>query len=218
MAIGTAFVAPLGVSAHRSVGLNVSSRSALLIRHARTRVTSKSPMMAMGLPELSVAANPGAVDAIAKAFGTLNLPTWAVEWGHPAMMGFMILGMGMPGAAFGWQGRLNEDKKAGLKQKTLHENIMVAFGLLAFLGGTGGTLSVAMQGYDIFQTPHAISAAVVLAALFANAVLAYSGFSIGSDGSPKAKLKGRTIHAYLGAATMAIFVIHAIIGVNVLLG
>lgn len=134
------------------------------------------------------------------------------------MMAFMVLGMGTPGAVLGWRGRVNEDRKAGVKQKQLHENIMLAFFLLAVLGGTGGTLSVAMQGYDVWQSPHFLSAALVLGMLAVNSIIAYSGFAIGSDGSAKGRLRGRKIHAWFGAATMATFLLHGVLGANILLG
>ena len=121
------------------------------------------------------------------------------------------------GAAFGWLGRLNKNKKDGVKQKKLHENIMLAFLLLAFAGASGGLLSTAMQGYDVGQSIHSTSATIVLLLLVANAVVAYSGFTIGNDGSAKGRLQGRRLHAYLGASTMAIFVVHAIFGVQILL-
>lgn len=129
----------------------------------------------------------------------------------------MILAMGMPGALIGWNGRQNEDKRKGVEQKQLHENIMIAFTLLAAFGGFGGTLSVVMQGYDIWTSPHALSAALVLLLLVANAVMAYSGFTIGNDGSPAGRLQGRTIHAYFGAATMAVFLLHGYLGASILL-
>lgn len=209
------FVAPSGVV---TSGSFIIASNVVITRRpciARRAVACTSTM---ALPELALTANPAAVDTVAKAFGTLNLPTWAVEWGHPAMMGLMVLGMGVPGAAFGWQGRLNEDKKKGVQQKKLHEIVMVAFGLLAFFGGVGGILSTAMQGYDILTTPHALSAGLVLAALATNGILAYSGFTIGTDGTPKGRIRGRTVHAYLGAATMTLFVLHAALGVVILLG
>lgn len=49
------------------------------------------------------------------------------------MMAFMVAGMGMPGAAFGWIGRLGKGKES-VKMKNLHEQVMVAFWLLAFAG------------------------------------------------------------------------------------
>lgn len=179
--------------------------------------------MRMGLEPLAATTqllsdNPAFLQKIVGAFQTLNMPEPLVQYGHPAMMGFMVLGMGLPGAVIGWQGRLNENKKEGVQQKKLHENIMLAFFLLAFLGGTGGTLSTAMQGYDVWQTPHASSALVVLLLLGANSFIAYSGFTIGNDGTPKGRLQGRKLHSYFGIAAMTAFAVHAFLGVQILLG
>lgn len=170
------------------------------------------------LPILPLADNPAALETVAAAFRSLNMPTWLVEWGHPGLMTFMVLGMGTPGAVLGWRGRLNKDRKAGVKQKKLHENIMLAFFLLAVLGGSGGTLSVAIQGYDVWQSPHFLSAALVLSMLTLNSILAYTRFSFGSDGTPKARIRGRKIHAWFGVATMTTFLLHAALGTNILLG
>lgn len=159
-----------------------------------------------------LAANPAALDALASAFGTLGMPAAVVKWGHPAMMAVMVAGMGGGGAAIGWAGRLNGDKKEGLAQKQTHENVMLAFVLLAALGGFGGTLSVAMQGFDVWESPHFLSAVVVLGALAANGVFAWTGFAAGGDGSPKARLAGRKVHAWFGVATMAAFLVHGYLG------
>lgn len=172
----------------------------------------RGPRMDLATPITQLAANPPALNAVADSFNTLNLPPALVKWGHPAMMAVLVVGMGASGGAIGWAGRLNKDKKAGVAQKNLHENIMLAFTLLATLGGIGGTLSTAMQGYDVWESPHFISAAVLLTALTANAVLAYTGFSLGGDGSPKARLAGRTAHAWFGVATMTAFLVHAYLG------
>jgi hypothetical protein len=165
----------------------------------------------------SVSANPAALESVARAFKTLDMPDWLVQWGHPAMMGFMVAGMGVPGAAFGWAGRTNGNKKEGVAQKRTHESVMLAFLLLAGLGGLGGTLSVAMQGYDVWTTAHAKSAAVILGLLLASAAYAYTGFALGTDGSPRARLQGRTIHAWFGTAVMSLFALHAYLGVKILI-
>lgn len=199
------------------------SHHALTPLRTHTPLRAHTPALARRAPRahldtgLALATNPAWLTSLADAFGTLGMPKWLVTYGHPAMMAFMVVGMGGGGAAAGWAGRLNGDKREGVKQKALHENIMVAFWMLAFLGGSGGVLSTAMQGYDIFESPHAASAALVLTMLSAVGVYAYSGFSLGNDGSPKAKMKGRTIHAWLGAATMGVFLIHGALGVNILL-
>lgn len=165
-----------------------------------------------------LSANPAWIQKLADAVGTLNIPEPVTTYGHPAMMGLMVLGMGLPGTLIGWNGRLNENKKNGVQQKKLHENIMLAFYLLTFFGGFGGTLATAMGGYDIWQTPHAISALVVLLLLGGNSALAYSGFTVGNDGTPKGRLQGRKLHSYFGVAIMAAFSVHALLGVSILLG
>lgn len=94
---------------------------------------------------------------------------------------------------------------------------MLAFFLLAFLGGIGGTLSVAMQGFDIWESPHFKSSVLVLAMLGVNSVLAYSGFTIANDGSPKGRLQGRKLHAWFGVAAMTALLVHGVLGVTILL-
>lgn len=163
---------------------------------------------AVATPLLELAANPGWLVKVGDAVATLPFPPVVVKYGHPALMGFMIVGMGVPGGVLGWLGRTNTDAAAGAKQKALHENIMLAFWLLAFAGATGGILSTVMQGKDIFQSAHGQSSAVVLGLLTANAVLAFSGFSLG--GSPA---QGRKLHAYLGAGTGVALAVHAALGV-----
>jgi len=144
-------------------------------------------------------ANPVVIQKVADYVDTLGLPRFVIKWGHPAMMGLMVAGMGMPGAAFGWAGRLGKGKDS-LKMKSLHEQVMIAFWLLAFAGALGGSLSLAEQGHEIWtlQDPHFVSSLAVLGLLTINAVYAYSGFG---GTTPQEKLKGRTVHAYLGAVS-----------------
>lgn len=132
-------------------------------------------------------------------------------------MAFMVLGMGVPGAAIGWVGRVNKSKKDGAAQKRLHAKVMAAFYLLAFLGGTGGTLATAMQGYDIWTTVHFKTAVAVLVLLGMNSALAGSKFKLGNDGSGKGMLAGRKLHAYFGTAVIVAFFAHGALGLKMLL-
>lgn len=66
-----------------------------------------------------------------------------------------------------------------------------------FYRATGGTLSTCEQGKNIWESPHFVSATVVLGLLTMNAILAFSGFGK----SVEAKKQGRTVHAYLGAVS-----------------
>lgn len=160
--------------------------------------------------------NPLWLEKVAESFR--GMPEPLIQYGHPAMMAILVFAMGFPGAYIGWQGRLNENKREGVNQKKLHENVMLGFFLFAFLGSTGGTLSVAVQGFDIWESPHAISALVVLLLLAANSLIAYTGFTIGTDGTPKGRLQGRKLHSYFGIAVMGAFLVHAGLGVKLLLG
>ncbi|OSX78009.1 hypothetical protein BU14_0126s0048 [Porphyra umbilicalis] len=190
------------------------TRPAAAPRKAAAVTCTPTPTMViepMALVEL--ATNPAWLVKVGDAVGTLPFPPAVVKYGHPGLMAFMILGMGLPGGVIGWLGRTNEDKKAGVKQKQLHENIMLAFWLLAFAGATGGVLSTVMQGKDILTSPHAKTAGVVLALLTANAVVAYSGFTIGGGATPEGRKQGRTLHAYLGAGTGIALLVHAGLGV-----
>ncbi|KAA8495654.1 hypothetical protein FVE85_1809 [Porphyridium purpureum] len=158
-----------------------------------------------------IAENPKWLETLAKGFS--GVPEPVTKYGHPVMMSIMVAAMGGGGAYLGWAGRLNPDKKAGVKQKQLHEQLMVAFWLLAFMGASGGILSTVLQGYDILESEHAKSAGLVLALLTLEAIIAYSGFG----STPKAKIQGRKVHAYIGAATMAAFLVHAGFGIQMLL-
>lgn len=77
---------------------------------------------------------------------------------------------------------------------------------------SGGTLSVAMQGYPVWKSPHALSAAAVLLGLTANAFIAFSGFG----DTPAKRLSGRKLHAYFGTAVMVLLLVHSVIGFSLL--
>mmetsp|Transcript_3301 Transcript_3301/g.8559 ORF Transcript_3301/g.8559 Transcript_3301/m.8559 type:complete len:115 (-) Transcript_3301:318-662(-) len=81
-------------------------------------------------------------------------------------------------------------------------------------GAFGGTLSTAMQGEEIAQTPHFVTALIFLGGLTANGVFAYSGFGASE---PKGKISGRKAHAYAGAALAAVVLAHAGTGIAGLL-
>ena len=165
--------------------------------------------------------NPLVIQRVADYFNTLGIPKSVVEYGHPVMMGVMVLAMGFGGGLTGWAGRLNSDKRRGAQQKSLHANIMGAFTLLALLGGSGGLLSVAMQGFPVGQSTHAITAVVVLALLMVNGTIAGTGFGAGGKRGKEATdaiRQGRQVHAYLGAAILAALAVHAAFGMQILLG
>ncbi|GJQ15015.1 hypothetical protein GpartN1_g6806.t1 [Galdieria partita] len=164
------------------------------------------------IAEKTVTSNPLVIQRIADYFKTLGIPESVEKYGHPVMMAIMIVFLGGATAYYGWMGRLNPDKKKGVKQKSFHSNLATAFWLLAFAGASGGTLSVAMQGYPVWKSPHALSAFAVLLGLTVNAWIAFSGFGT----TPTKRMSGRKVHAYLGTVTMVLLLFHSILGSSIL--
>jgi hypothetical protein len=165
--------------------------------------------------------NPVVIQRVADYFKTLSIPEPVVEYGHPVMMTIMVAAMGLGGAYLGWAGRLNPDKKAGVKQKQTHATVMGAFTLLAFLGASGGALSVAMQGFPVGQSAHALSAVLVLVLLSFNGIYAGTGFGAGNKRGREATeaiAQGRRVHAYLGAFIVGALLLHGFLGLQMLLG
>lgn len=165
--------------------------------------------------------NPAVIQRLADYFKTLSIPEPVVEYGHPVMMTIMVAAMGLGGAYLGWAGRLNPDKRAGVKQKQTHATIMGAFTLLAFLGASGGMLSVAMQGFPVGQSAHSLSAVLVLVLLTFNGIYAGTGFGAGNKRgkeATEAMAQGRRLHAYLGAFIVGALLLHAFLGAQIILG
>ncbi|WP_448602450.1 DUF4079 domain-containing protein [Thermoleptolyngbya sp.] len=148
------------------------------------------------------------LEPIADVFRGLNVPEPIVHWGHPAMMGIVVLVMGSFAAVMGWQGRLltATDDALAAKKRTDHKKIAGLMFLFIALGYTGGILSLVMQNQLILQSPHFWTGSVALGMLAVNGLIAAVGFSQG---------KGfRTVHAYLGSAALALLLIHGIFGLK----
>ena len=73
------------------------------------------------------------------------------------------------------------------------------------LGALGGMMSLLMQEKDIFSSPHFVSGISGLVALALQAML-----PLFFEDDPNA----RSIHAYLGTGIMALFFVHAALGLQ----
>ncbi|MCS6781672.1 MAG: DUF4079 domain-containing protein [Gloeomargarita sp. SKYBB_i_bin120] len=142
---------------------------------------------------------------VADFFNGLSIPEPIVHWGHPVMMGIVLVFMGSFAAWRGWQGRLATDPH--LKQQAWREHRQLVPWLYLFLalGYSGGLLSLVMQGQEIFHSAHFVTGTLVLAGLTVNALLA-----LGMKGAAAI----RTLHAYVGSATLAVAVVHMALGVQ----
>lgn len=137
-------------------------------------------------------------------------PEFLIHWGHGAAMSAVLLFMGGIGTFLGWQIRLNNGEATYpvTLGKTAREQHPLIMGLASFfflLGGQGGLVLLAVQGKPILESPHALTAVLGLALLAVQALLPTL---FGKNES------FRSVHAYLGSATMLLLVIHGINGLN----
>jgi hypothetical protein len=149
------------------------------------------------------------LEPIAAWFRSFNLPEPIVHWGHPVMMGIVVVVMGSFVGWTGWRGRtlMESNKEAALKGKTDHRKLAPLMTLFITLGYTGGLLSLVMQEQPILQSPHFWTGSAVVLLLWSNGLIAALGF-----GKDDGRL--RTAHAYLGSTALALMVIHAVLGLK----
>jgi hypothetical protein len=145
------------------------------------------------------------LEPIAAWFRSLGVPEPIVHWGHPLMMATVVFVMGSYVGWAGWQGRLSQDEKVALKNRSDHRQLAPWMSLFLALGYTGGILSLVMQKQPIMESPHFWTGSVVLVLLFINGLISLSGF-----GGDKAGL--RTAHAYIGSTALVLLVLHAVLG------
>jgi hypothetical protein len=148
------------------------------------------------------------LEPIAAWFGSLGVPEPIVHWGHPAMMGIVLLAMGSFAGITGWQGRrlAATDPEASTKNRTEHTKVAPLMFLFIAMGYTGGVLSLVMQDKPIFESPHFWTGSTIILLLSTNALLAATKFG------GQASL--RTAHAYIGSVALLLFVLHAVLGIN----
>jgi F0F1-type ATP synthase membrane subunit c/vacuolar-type H+-ATPase subunit K len=148
------------------------------------------------------------LEPIAAQFRNLGTPEPIVHWGHPVMMGIVVLAMGSAVAYSGWQSRLTQDGEVAAKNRAQHRQIAPLMFLFVALGYTGGILSLVMQEQPILESPHFWTGSAVIALLSLNSLISLVGFG------GEQKQLFRSLHAYLGAGIMILFLVHGIFGLQ----
>src|SRR6476646_777416 len=146
------------------------------------------------------------LEPIATWFRNLGIPETVVHWGHPMMMGIVVVAMGSAVGITGWRGRLVTDATIAGPSREAHPKIAGWMFLFMALGFTGGVLSLVMQQQPIFKSPHFWTGLLVLSLLAFNGLIALVGF-----GRNKSL---RTVHAYLGSIALVLMLVHALLGLN----
>lgn len=163
------------------------------------------------LPLLFVAALPGAgtVRALFGPFVELvkswNLPDWLVHWGHPGNMAVVLFAMGGYGTYLGFRVRYSDDVEEKAKATDLHPKLLGGMFFFFALGATGGITSLLTSDKPIFESPHAVTGFIGLALLTIQTILPAL-----FEGNPGL----RNVHGILGSGIMALFLIHAALGLQ----
>ena len=147
------------------------------------------------------------LEPIASQFRNLGMPEPIVHWGHPLMMGIVILAMGSAVGLTGWRGRMATEATVSGENFSTHRKIAPFMFLFLALGYTGGLLSLVMQREAILESRHFWTGSIVLILLSIQAGLSLSGFW-----GDRASL--RTVHAYLGGTTLCVMFLHAMLGLK----
>lgn len=148
------------------------------------------------------------LEPIAAWFRSLNIPEPITHWGHPVMMGIVVLVMGGYAIYAAWVGRVSTDPEVRSKNLGMHTQLMPWVFIFMGLGAIGGVLSLVMQKQPITESPHFWTAGAVLLLLAVNGAIAAFGFS----SEQKATL--RSVHAYLGLAIAILLLAHGIFGLK----
>ncbi|XP_039015692.1 uncharacterized protein LOC120146106 [Hibiscus syriacus] len=163
------------------------------------------------LPLLLVATLPGA-GTVRSLFGPFvelvkswNLPDWLVHWGHPGNMAVVLFAMGGYGTYLGFRIRYSDDVEEKAKAKDLHPKLLGGMFFFFALGATGGITSLSTSDKPIFESPHAVTGFIGLTLLTIQAILPTL-----FEGSPGL----RNVHGILGSGIMALFLIHATLGLQ----
>merc|ERR1719152_188991 len=118
--------------------------------------------------------------------------------------------MGGYGAFLGWQTRFGNGGEVyalslGEAARELHPKLMGLALFFFLLGGQGGLVLLATAGEPILTSAHSSTAVIGIGLLLAQAVL---GATMGGSEA------GRSVHAYLGSATLLALVAHAYNGLQ----
>jgi hypothetical protein len=147
------------------------------------------------------------LEPIAAWFRSLGTPEPIVHWGHPVMMGIVVVVLGAYVAYVGWQGRTATDAGVVTKSRADHRKLAPLMALFITLGYTGGILSLVMQKQPILESPHFWTGSIVLGLLAVQGTIAAFGFN-------QEKSVFRSVHAYLGTFLMVLLVVHGLLGLK----
>jgi len=147
------------------------------------------------------------LEPIANELLSLGIPKPIVHWGHPVMMGVVVLIMGSVVGLEGWRGRIlaETDQAAADRSKREHRRFAPLMFLFIAMGYTGGVLSLVMQHQPILESSHFWTGSIALGIFAINGLLAVLGMG---------KKSTRAFHAYLGSSVLFLLFLHGVLGLK----
>ena len=138
-----------------------------------------------------------------------NIPSALIKWFHGVNMGIVLATMATFGAFLGWKIRGGEGdiEFTGKTARELHPTLMGLAFLFFFLGGQGGLVLLDVQNQPILNSTHFVTGSIGIALLAFQGLLPKFFASENGEGL-------RTVHAYLGSATMLLLFVHAGFGLQ----
>mmetsp|Transcript_70230 Transcript_70230/g.131327 ORF Transcript_70230/g.131327 Transcript_70230/m.131327 type:complete len:225 (-) Transcript_70230:38-712(-) len=137
-----------------------------------------------------------------------DLPPEVVHWGHAGAM-LSVYPMIFVAAYSAWltqQGRGDEELfSMGIPARVLHPAQALGATIFFIIGGQGGLVLLKAQGQPILDSPHAVTAVLLLLGLLLQALSALL-----FPAAPSL----RSWHAVVGTVTVATLILHAVFGVS----
>ncbi len=147
------------------------------------------------------------LEPIAAYFRSLNLPEFVTHWGHPLMMGIVVVVMGSYVGLSGWRGRLVSNPDEAQKSRLDHKKLAPLMFLFIVMGYSGGLLSLVMAQHPILESPHFWTGSAAIGLLGVNGFISLTKFG-GGQGFL------RTTHAYLGSIALGLLFVHGVLGLK----
>ncbi len=148
------------------------------------------------------------LEPLAAWFRSLGVPEPIVHWGHPVMMGIVVLVMGSFTAYMGWRSRFTTDPNVVSESRSSHRQLAPWVFLFVTLGYTGGVFSLVMQKQSILNSGHFWTGTAVIGLMAISAITPLIGF----NGDQKEGY--RAFHAYLGGVVAIVLIAHGILGLK----
>lgn len=137
-----------------------------------------------------------------------------VKWGHVGVMGASVTAMGSIGLFLGIKVKKGEGEEKtwysfGRSAKEMHPLVMSASFLTIYLGALGGLKSRSLNQKSLLETPHGLTAVLALSLM---TIQALTPMAI-----PKGGKTARKVHTALGMTTFSLLIVHAALGLNLLM-